>query len=417
MQNIESQRVLNSKTSKSAAKNTLGDAQKNAPKSTYIHIPFCRKKCAYCAFTSFAGLNFINDYVKKLTSEIKHFYKGSPLETLYIGGGTPSLLEIKHFEKILSLFNFAPGAEITVELNPESTDLKLLSALYKMGVNRLSIGVQTFDEDILKDIGRLHTVKKAKDTVYLAQDTGFENISIDLIYGLPKQNLKLWEFDLKEALGLDIQHISLYGLKIEEGTLFYKQKPKHLQDDSIQDDLQADMYEFAVSFLEKEGFKLYEISNFAKQSAEETTKNTSNQNTEQSGKNLPEFASRHNLNYWNEGEYFGFGISASGFVCGTRYQNTTNFKEYMENKLPTRETSILTDQERLEETIFLGFRKRDGINIYNINEKFNIDFDQKYAAIIKKFLNSGHLEKTQNGYRLTLSGILVSNLILSEFLC
>ena len=366
-----------------------------APNSAYIHIPFCKRKCGYCAFTSFAALNFIDDYVKKLIAEIKHFYKGTPLNTLYIGGGTPSLLEIKHFKKIFSLFNFAPNAEITVELNPDSTDLKLLSTLHKLGVNRLSIGIQSFDEDILRSIGRLHSVKKAKDTVYLAQDTGFSNISVDLIYGLPKQNIKLWENDLTEAKNLDIEHISLYGLKIEEGTLFHKNlaagKLHHLPND----DIQADMYEFAVKFLAP-GFELYEISNFAK---------------------TPEYYSRHNLNYWSEGEYFGFGISASGFLNGARYQNTTNFKEYMENPFNSKEINILTEEERLEETIFLGFRKREGINTGNINEKFGIDFNQKYSAVLKKFLNSGHLEKTEKGYRLSLSGILVSNLILSEFLC
>ncbi len=394
MQNVELHKTLKTPNSKTLKR---PKSVENLPKSAYIHIPFCRKKCAYCAFTSFGAINFINDYVKKLTTEIKHFYKKQPLKTLYIGGGTPSLLDVKHFEKILSLFNFAPNAEITVELNPESTDLKLLFALHNLGVNRLSIGVQTFDDNILKTIGRLHSAKKAKDTVFLAQDTGFENISIDLIYGLPGQNLKLWMEDLKGATALDVQHISLYGLKIEEGTLFYKKRPSHLQDDSIQDDLQADMYEFAVKFLEEEqGFNLYEISNLAK------------------GKN---FQSRHNLNYWSEGEYYGFGISASGFSSNIRYQNTTNFKEYMENPLPPRETTELTEQERLEETIFLGFRKREGINTAEINEKFNINFDQKYASILEKFLNSNHLEKTENGYRLTLSGILVSNLILSEFLC
>ncbi len=437
-------------------------------KSAYIHIPFCRKKCSYCAFTSFGALNFIDDYIKKLTKEIKYFYDDTPLKTLYIGGGTPSLLEIKHFEKILSLFNFEkqtkPGSnkgfqasahlknplskdytdynpqktaqnnaftcddipksldisiytpEITVEINPESADINLLSALYKMGVNRLSIGVQSFDDDILKSIGRLHTAKKAKDIIFLAQDIGFENISIDLIYGLPGQKMNAkssvlagnggcklpqsiaaqgdftyWEETLKEAKSLDLAHISLYGLKIEENTLFYKKPPKHLPND----DIQADMYEFAVNFLEPE-FSLYEISNFAK---------------------TEKYYSKHNLNYWNDGQYYGFGISAAGFLNNTRYQNTKNFKEYMENPLITKDLSILTPEERLDETIFLGFRKREGINVKKINEKFSIDFNEKYEEILTNFIQSGHIEKTKTGYRLTLQGILVSNLILSEFLC
>ncbi len=356
----------------------------------YIHIPFCKRKCNYCAFTSLPALNLIDDYIKKLTLEIKHYYKKSPLKTLYIGGGTPSLLNVKHFEKILSLFKFVQKPEITVEINPDSADINLLSALYKMGVNRLSIGVQSFDDDILKNIGRLHTSKKAKDTVYLAQDIGFNNISIDLIYGLPSQNMELWENDLKEAKSLGISHISLYGLKIEENTPFFKNLPKHLPDD----DMQADMYEFAIEYLSDE-LQLYEISNFS-QSAQ--------------------YQSKHNLNYWNEGEYFGFGLSAAGFLDGIRYQNTKNFMEYIKNPLLSKDMTVLTTDESLEETIFLGFRKMDGIDIYNINEKFNIDFKQKFSAPLKKFIDSGHIEETQNGYRLTIKGVLISNLILSEFL-
>ncbi len=368
-------------------KNTL--PSKNCT-SAYIHIPFCKRKCNYCAFISLPALNLIDDYIKKLISEIKYFYKGTPLKTLYIGGGTPSLLNIKHFEKIFSQFKFSKDAEITVEINPDSADLNLISNLYKIGVNRLSIGVQSFDDNILNLIGRLHTSKKAKDTVYLAQDTGFKNISIDLIYGLPKQNLKLWEKDLMEARKLDIQHISLYGLKIEENTPFFKKLPKHLPDD----DMQADMYEFAVKFLAPD-YELYEISNLAK---------------------VPEYFSKHNLNYWSEGEYFGFGLSASGFLNDIRYQNTKNFMEYIKNPHDSKVLTSLTEKEKLEETIFLGFRKTEGINIYNINKKFNIDFDKMFEHVIEKFTNSGHIIKTQNGYRLTIKGILISNLILSEFL-
>ena len=376
--------------------------------SVYIHIPFCKRKCSYCAFTSFAALNLADDYIKKLTTEIKHFYKGTPLNTLYIGGGTPSLLDIKHFKKIFSLFNFDKNAEITVEINPDSTDLKLLSSLYNLGVNRLSIGIQSFDDDILNNIGRLHTAKKAKDAVFLAQDTGFQNISIDLIYGLPKQNMKLWENDLTEAKSLGIQHISLYGLKIEEGTVFYKNQTAGKLRCLPDDDTQADMYEFAVKFLAPE-FELYEISNFTCVPPALIKNNAAADDKM--------FQSRHNLNYWNEGEYYGFGISASGFLNNIRYQNTKNFKEYMENPLKAKATAVSTKQEKLEETIFLGFRKREGINTESINEKFEIDFDKKYAPVLQKFLDSKHIEKTKNGYRLTISGILVSNIILSEFLC
>ena len=386
--------------------------------SAYIHIPFCKRKCNYCAFTSLPALNLIDNYIKKLTIEIKKYYSGVPLKTLYIGGGTPSLLDIKHFKKILSLFKYASNPEITVEINPDSANLNFLNNLYELGVNRLSIGVQSFNDDILKAIGRLHTSKRAKDTVYLAQDVGFKNISIDLIYGLPlpqslydstkgaAQNLKLWKEDLKEAKNLDIQHISLYGLKIEENTPFCKNLPKHLPND----DMQADMYEFAIEYLTPE-FKLYEISNFTR-TAFNLSQNTPNKQNYVE----PDFTSKHNLNYWNEGEYFGFGLSASGFLNGIRYQNTKNFMEYIENPCTAKELTELTKEEKLEETIFLGFRKKEGINIHNINEKFNIDFNKKFEPQIEKFIKTGHLEQTENGYRLTIKGILISNLILSEFL-
>lgn len=368
---------------------------KNPPKSAYIHIPFCKKKCSYCAFTSFYAPHLIDEYIKKLILEIKEFYNKNPLKTLYIGGGTPSLLNEKHFKKIISAFKFAPGAEITVEINPESTSVALLSFLREIGVNRLSIGVQDFDDNILSAIGRLHTSKCAKDTIYLAQDIGFENISIDLIYGLPGTNLKHWQNTLQTAMSLGVQHISLYGLKIEEGTIFYKKyNTLNKTKDLPYEDMQADMYEYALKYLSG-NYAQYEISNFAISQ---------------------DFKSNHNINYWKCGEYYGFGISAAGYINGIRYQNTKNFKEYIENPIASKEFTVLNNNQKLEEEIFLGFRLTEGINTTNINQKFQIDFDKKFANVIKKFIESKHIEKTQNGYKLSTTGILVSNLILSEFL-
>ena len=377
------------------------DIQKSGAKSAYIHIPFCKRKCNYCAFTSFAALNLIDDYVKKLILEIKHFYDGTPLETLYFGGGTPSLLNIKHIEKILKLFKFSNSPEITIEVNPDSVDLNYFAALKDIGINRISIGVQSFDDDVLRAIGRIHTSNRAKDTVYLAQDVGF--VSIDLIYGLPmpdspeyrgkntkKHHLKLWENTLEDALALDVEHISLYGLKIEDNTIFSKNPPKALPDE----DLQADMYEFAIEYLSK-NYELYEVSNFAKSK---------------------KYYSKHNLNYWNEGSYYGFGVSAAGFLNNIRYQNTKNFREYIENPTCAKEMEALTPENMLEETIFLGFRKMEGININKINENFRLDFNKKYEKILDKFLSTGHIEKTETGYKLTIKGVLISNVILSEFL-
>ena len=214
-------------------------------KSTYIHIPFCKKKCNYCSFTSFNNLEMKAIYLDSLLKEIDFFYDKTPQNTLYIGGGTPSILSIGDFDEIFQNFNFEKNAEITVEVNPESVTREYLKELNALHVNRLSIGCQTFDEDILSSIGRIHKVQDALNSIEWAKNAGFNNINIDLIYGLPNQDLTKWENDLKIALELDVQHISLYGLKIDKGCYFYKNKPENIADN----DIQADMYLLAEDIL------------------------------------------------------------------------------------------------------------------------------------------------------------------------
>ncbi len=357
--------------------------------SVYIHIPFCKKKCNYCSFTSFNTLELKTIYVDVLMREIKHFYTGERLNTLYIGGGTPSLLGIGDFEEILGQFNWDEKTEITVEVNPESAKKEYLSALKKLGINRLSIGVQSFNDKILKDIGRLHNAKQAQDTIKMAQGAGFENINIDLMYGLPDQDLKVWQQTLQKALEFDIEHISLYGLKIDKGCYFYNNRPKNLAGE----DIQADMYLCALEDLC--GFNHYEISNFAKSK---------------------EFQGRHNLNYWNLGEYWGFGVAASGFVGGRRYTNLKNIEEYIKNPLKEKMFEKSSTQSLAEEFIFLGFRKTEGIDITELKTRFGVDFDSKYREIIEKYCATGHMLKTQNGYKLSTQGLLISNSILCDFL-
>ena len=357
---------------------------------SYIHIPFCKQKCKYCGFTSFINLNFIDKYVDKLLIEIENLYKGEPQKTLYFGGGTPSLLKIEQVKKIISKFSFIDNPEITFEINPENSDSDYLKGLLDNGINRLSIGTQTFNDKILNNIGRIHNSKCAINAINSAKKAGFKNISIDLMYGLPNQTIKNLEADLEIANNLNIEHISTYGLKIEEKTYFDKFKPENLPNEEIQ----ADMYKLIIEKLTN--FSQYEISNFAK------TEN---------------FQSLHNLNYWNINPYYGFGISASGFDGISRYKNTENIKEYLINPLKKDEITPLSDENLLEESVFLGFRKTEGINIKEINDKFNIDFNQKYKTIIEKYLNSKHILKTEKGYRLSTDGILISNYILCDFLC
>ncbi len=357
-------------------------------KSAYIHIPFCRQKCRYCSFISFAAPNLIEDYLEALEKEINQFYKGELLDTLYLGGGTPSLLTAKQIKKILSPFKFDKNTEVTMELNPEHISEEYLSEIKKAGINRLSIGCQSFDKEILDIIGRKHTPDDVENAVHYAQNAGFKNINLDFIYGLPKQTLKSFTDDLIHAKNLGVSHISLYGLKIEEGCYFYKNPPTEIADD----DLQSEMYLAAIKTLKD--FDHYEISNFAK-----------------SG-----YFSRHNLNYWNNENYYGFGVAAHGYQENIRYSNQENLKNYILNPLKKNKTHTLSKQEQLEEEIFLGFRRKSGINFEKINKKFRINFEEKYSKILSKYYKSSHLEKTLSGCKLTIEGILVSNYILSDFI-
>ncbi len=359
-------------------------------KNTYIHIPFCTKKCNYCTFTSVDKLTLKNIYTDALMSEIKNFYNGEVQNTIYVGGGTPSLLSVNDFENIFELLNFDKNTEITVEVNPESATKEYLNGLKSIGVNRLSIGIQSFDDNILKQIGRIHSAQTAKNCINNAINSGFENISCDLIYGLPTQDENNFLQSLKTLIDFEIQHISLYGLKIEEGCEFFNKKPDFLPDD----DMQADMYLDAIKMLKEKGFEQYEISNFAKKGYE----------------------SRHNLNYWNANTYYGFGLSAHGYENTTRYAHTKDIERYIRNPIERIDATKLSKQEQLEEVIFLGLRKSNGIDTKAINKKFNIDFDKKYNSQIKKYMDSKHLTKTQNGYKLTTDGILLSNIVMADFL-
>lgn len=358
-------------------------------KSAYIHIPFCRQKCNYCTFVSYPKLELKKKYINALLKEIRTNYRGETLKTVYFGGGTPSLIEIKDFAGILNKLNFNQNTEITVEINPETVDENYLCELRQIGVNRLSIGVQDFHDNILKNIGRIHNSQKAKDVVKTAQNIGFNNISIDLIYGLPNQTKGMFLESLNIAFSLGIQHISLYGLKIENGCYFYAHFQKNLPDD----DMQADYYLSAINACDSNDFVHYEVSNFAKSGYE----------------------SKHNLNYWNNENYYGFGCSASGYENNVRYYNKKNLEKYIENPLIKERQNILTPKQQLEEEIFLGFRKTEGINVKKINEKFNCDFEKMFDEVLKKYLGE-YILKTDFGYKLSVKGILVSNVILSEFI-
>lgn len=359
-------------------------------KNAYIHIPFCKSKCKYCSFVSYPALELKEQYLDALEKEIKCFYEKEFLNTLYIGGGTPSVLDVLEIEKIIENFNFEQNAEITVELNPETLTVEYFQGLKECRVNRISLGCQTFDDKILKIIGRRHNASQVIDAVTYAQQAGFENISLDFIYGLPAQTIQGFMDDLQKAVTLGVKHISLYGLKIDEGCWFYDNCPSQLPDN----DVQADMYLKAIETLTDAGYEHYEISNFAK-----------------SG-----FQSRHNLNYWDNNTYYGFGISAHGYKDCVRYSNYEDFESYFKSPNIHNLAHRVSREEQLEEEIFLGFRKMSGINIDNINKEFNIDFEVKYRKILQKYIATNHLIKTGTGYKLSEEGILVSNVILADFI-
>ncbi len=359
-------------------------------KSAYIHIPFCKSKCHYCSFVSFADLDLKKDFLKILAKEINHFYQGEILNTLYFGGGTPSLLEVSEFENIIRLFNINKNTEVTVEVNPEGGSYEFFRGLFDLGVNRISLGCQTFDDKILNLINRRHNAGQVIDAVMAAQNAGFGNISLDFIYGLPAQTQDGFLHDLDIASKAGIQHISLYGLKLEPDCHFSKNMPVNLPDD----DVQADMYLAAVEFLKSKGFEQYEFSNFAQKG----------------------FNSRHNTAYWDNQEYYGFGVASHGYQNGIRYANLDTIEDYLKDFTSKKETKLLTQKEILEEEIFLGLRKSCGIDVDKINSKFGIDFSSKYKNVLVKYLDLGLLEQTTKGYKLTLQGVLVSNVVLAEFI-
>lgn len=358
------------------------------PKNAYIHIPFCKGKCHYCSFVSYNRLELKEQYLFALQKQITTEYKSEALNTLYFGGGTPSLLEINELKSIIDLFDFEAEAEITCEVNPDSVDLEYLRGLQEIGINRLSIGAQTFNDEILTLIGRKHNSEQIKSAVYNAKHAGFNNISLDFIYGLPNQGVSDFINDLRIAINLDIQHLSLYGLKIEKNCFFNDNPPENLPDS----DTQADMYLGAVELLKNNDFEHYEVSNFSKNG----------------------FESRHNLNYWNNNTYYGFGCAASGYCNNIRYTNESDLEKYIKNPLKKGVNHVQSEQEILEEEIFLGFRKISGINIDEINKKFEIDFAKKYKTILDKY--SDFFVKTDAGFAFNLDGIMLSNQLLSEFL-
>ena len=359
-------------------------------KSVYIHIPFCSSICSYCDFSKFYyNEDWVNQYLEALNNEIDLNYKGEVLKTLYIGGGTPSCLNIEQLTELFNIikkFNLSTKVEFTFECNVENINKEKLEFLYKKGVNRLSIGVQTFNNDLLKILNRHHTKEEVIEKINLAKSIGFNNINVDLIYAIPKEDMNILKNDLDLFLSLNINHISTYSLIIEPNTKLYIDKFKN-----IDEDLDYEMYKYICTKLKKNGYNHYEISNFAKDGYE----------------------SSHNLTYWNNEEYYGFGLGASGYVNGIRYDNTKNLNKYL-NKNYIYESHELELKETIENEFILGLRKVKGINKKIFQDKYNINI--KDINHVKKLITDGKLLEDEDNIYINPKYLYTSNDILIEFL-
>lgn len=374
----------------------------------YIHIPFCKQKCYYCDFVSYSNkCSEVKEYIESLKKEIEEFdFSNYKVTSIYIGGGTPSYIDSIYIVEILSelkeklkcnLIEFK-DIEITIEVNPGTVDTKKLNDYKKSGINRLSIGLQSTKNDILKKIGRIHTYQEFLEIYKLARETGFKNINIDLMIGIPGQKIGDLKNTLQDIIKLEPEHISVYSLIIEENTPI----EKLLENGEIKlpdEDLERNMYWYVKNTLELNGYNHYEISNFAKLGKE----------------------SRHNLNCWNQEEYIGFGVAAHSYLNGIRFSNTINVEEYIqhlennrkEENIQIEESQSLEDKKN--EFMMLGFRKIQGVDIARFKEKFIDNPIFLYREKLNKLVEEGLIEVDLNHIKLTNKGIDLANLVFEEF--
>lgn len=371
----------------------------------YIHIPFCVKKCEYCDFLSWnAGEEERQQYVAALLSEIesyREFAKGYRVSTIFIGGGTPSVLLPKQMEdilqKIYEIFELERRPEITIEVNPGTVDEEKLQCYKENGVNRLSMGLQSVKDEKLRLLGRIHTYQEFVESYELARKAGFDNISIDLISSVPGQTLQEWKKELETAAAQNPEHISVYQLIIEEGTPFYEKYAEHpelLPDEETS----REIYLWTGKFLKEAGYEQYEISNYAKPGKE----------------------SRHNLKYWERGDYLGLGLGAASMVRNIRMSNTKDMRTYLERcdkpKTMREDVQFLEEPRQMEEFMFLGLRKTRGVSKKEFKRIFGREMDMVYEKALHKCLENGMLLAHKDRIFLSEEGTLLSNMVLSEFL-
>ncbi|MCD3195392.1 oxygen-independent coproporphyrinogen III oxidase [Clostridium botulinum C] len=368
--------------------------------SLYIHIPFCKQKCLYCDFTSYCGKESqMLSYSKALSTEIDNI-KDKKVKTIFIGGGTPTYLSLEGWnilKKSIDKLQKSEDLEFTVESNPKTFDKEKLEILKSMGVNRISIGLQAWQNKHLKALGRIHTREEFLKSYNMAREVGFENINVDLMFGIPNQSFDEWKETLNEIIKLNPEHLSCYSLIIEEDTPFYNLY-ENQKINLPSEELERKMYWYTLKFLKEKGYHQYEISNFSKENKE----------------------CRHNLVYWDLNEYIGCGVAAHSYSQGYRYNNSGKIEEYIKlienNQSPIVEKVRNSLKSDIEEFIFMGLRKIKGISIEEFHKRFKKSIYELYSDVIAKHKSNGLIIE-YNGYLfLSDKGVEVSNYIMSDFL-
>ena len=370
------------------------------PTSAYVHIPFCTQICYYCDFSKvFIKNQPVDSYLEHLIEEY-HSYDIKKLRTLYIGGGTPTALSAPQLafllEKLTDKLDLSYLEELTIEANPGDLDQEKIAVLKDSPVNRVSLGVQTFNDRMLKQIGRSHLEKDIYENIANLKKAGFDNISIDLIYALPKQTMEDVKTNVAKAIALDIPHMSLYSLILENHTVFMN-RMRRGKLPLPKEDLEAEMFDYIIAELEKAGFEHYEISNFSK----------------------PGFESRHNLMYWDNAEYYGIGAGASGYVDGVRYKNHGPIRHYLqavEAGNARVQEEVLTLKEQMEEEMFLGLRKKSGVSKKRFEEKFGLSFEDQYGAVVSELTERGLLVPDRDIVRMTKQGLFWGDTVAEKFI-
>ncbi len=370
------------------------------PTSAYVHIPFCTQICYYCDFSKvFIKNQPVDSYLEHLIEEYDS-YDIKKLRTLYIGGGTPTALSAPQLsfllEKLTDKLDLSYLEELTIEANPGDLDQEKIAVLKDSPVNRVSLGVQTFNDRMLKQIGRSHSEKDIYENIANLKKAGFDNISIDLIYALPKQTMEDVKTNVAKAIALDIPHMSLYSLILENHTVFMN-RMRRGKLPLPKEDLEAEMFDYIIAELEKAGFEHYEISNFSK----------------------PGFESRHNLMYWDNAEYYGIGAGASGYVDGVRYKNHGPIRHYLqavEAGNARVQEEVLTLKEKMEEEMFLGLRKKSGVSIKRFEEKFGLSFEDQYGAVVSELTEQGLLVPDRDIVRMTKQGLFLGDTVAEKFI-